>query len=240
VLDVKMGSGAFMTRMADAEELAESLVDVANGAGLPTTALITDMSEPLAPCAGNALEVAHACEFLLNRRSDRRVMDITLALGAELLMSAGIERDASVARARLAASLDSGKAAEHFERMVQVLGGPKGFLSNHAATLAAAPIIRPVHADEDAFIASIHTRELGLAVIELGGGRRVAADAIDHRVGLSQLLGKGARADRSTPLCFIHAADEASFERVSVLIKNAYIPSDRPGESATVLARITG
>ena len=240
VLDVKMGSGAFMTRMADAEELAESLVDVANGAGLPTTALITDMSEPLAPCAGNALEVAHACEFLLGRRSDPRVMDITLALGAELLLSTGIDSDTTAARARLAASLSSGKAAEHFERMVQALGGPKDFLSNYQSHLAAAPIIRAVHADEDGFISSIRTRELGLAVIELGGGRRVAADAIDHRVGLSQILGKGARADRATPLCLVHAADEASFERAAVLVKSAYIPGDRPGESATVLARITG
>ena len=240
VLDVKMGSGAFMTRMADAEALAESLVDVANGAGLPTTALVTDMSEPLAPCAGNALEVAHACEFLLCRRDDPRVMDITLALGTELLLSAGIDSDAATARARLATTITGGRAAEHFERMVRALGGPADFLSNYRSYLAPAPIIRPVHADEDGFVSSIRTRELGLAVIELGGGRRVASDAIDHRVGLSQLLGKGARADRATPLCLVHAADEASFERAATLIKSAYIPGERPGESATVLARITG
>jgi thymidine phosphorylase len=240
VLDVKMGSGAFMTRMADAEALAESLVDVANGAGLPTTALVTDMSEPLAPCAGNALEVAHACEFLLCRRDDPRVMDITLALGTELLLSAGIDSDAATARARLATTITGGRAAEHFERMVRALGGPADFLSNYRSYLAPAPIIRPVHADEDGFVSSIRTRELGLAVIELGGGRRVASDAIDHRVGISQLLGKGARADRATPLCLVHAADEASFERAATLIKSAYIPSERPGESATVLARITG
>ena len=240
VLDVKMGSGAFMTRMADAEALAESLVDVANGAGLPTTALVTDMSEPLAPCAGNALEVAHACEFLLCRRDDPRVMDITLALGTELLLSAGIDSDAATARARLATTITGGRAAEHFERMVRALGGPADFLSNYRSYLAPAPIIRPVHADEDGFVSSIRTRELGLAVIELGGGRRVASDAIDHRVGISQLLGKGARADRATPLCLVHAADEASFERAATLIKSAYIPGERPGESATVLARITG
>ena len=240
VLDVKMGSGAFMTRMADAEALAESLVDVANGAGLPTTALITDMSEPLAPCAGNALEVAHACEFLLGRRDDLRVMEITLALGTELLLSAGIDSDAATARARLATTITGGRAAEHFERMVRALGGPADFLSNYRSYLAPAPIIRPVHADEEGFVSSIRTRELGLAVIELGGGRRVASDAIDHRVGLSQLLGRGARADRATPLCLVHAADEASFERAAILIKSAYIPGERPGESATVLARITG
>ena len=240
VLDVKMGSGAFMTRMADAEALAESLVDVANGAGLPTTALITDMSEPLAPCAGNALEVAHACEFLLNRRSDPRVMEITLALGAELLLSAGLAADAASARAQLAQALASGRAAEHFDRMVVALGGPRDFVSTHATHLAAAPIIRPVHADGEGVVSAIHTRELGVGVIELGGGRRVASDAIDHRVGLSQLLGKGARADRAQPLCLVHAADEDSFSRAAEIVRAAYVLGERGGESATVLARITG
>jgi thymidine phosphorylase len=98
---------------------------VANGAGLRTTALITDMDEPLAPCAGNALEVAHACEFLLNRRAEPRVMAVTLALGAELLLGAGIESDGAAARARLAQTLTSGRAAEHFDRMVRALGGPR-------------------------------------------------------------------------------------------------------------------
>ena len=240
VLDVKMGSGAFMTRMADAEELAESLVDVANGAGLPTTALITDMSEPLAPCAGNALEVAHACAFLLNRRNDTRVTEITLALGAELLLSAGLAQDAATARGLLATTLTSGEAAEHFERMVQALGGPKGFLSNYSTHLAAAPIVRPVHAEGEGFVSSIRTRELGLAVIELGGGRRVAADVIDHRVGLSELLGKGALVDRAQPLCLVHAADEDSFNRAADIVKGAYVIGERGGESAAVLARITG
>ncbi len=240
VLDVKMGSGAFMTRMADAEALAESLVDVANGAGLPTTALITDMSEPLAPCAGNALEVAHACEFLLGRRDDPRVMEITLALGAELLVSAGLAPDTAAARERLSATLSSGKAAEHFERMVRALGGPKGFLADHAKHLTTAPIIRAVHADAEGYVSSIRTRELGLAVIELGGGRRVASDTIDHRVGLSQLLGKGARVDRTQPLCVIHAADEERLGRAAAIVRSAYAVGAHGGEQATVLARIAG
>ena len=184
--------------MEEARGLAESLVAVANGAGLKTTALITDMDEPLAPCAGNALEVAHACDFLLNRRAEPRVMEMTLALGAELLLSAGIAADAAAARDKLSATLTSGRAAEHFDRMVRALGGPADFLSRHEKHLAAAPIIRPVHADaRGRRCRAIRTRELGLAVIELGGGRRVASDRIDHRVGLSHLLGKGARADRA-------------------------------------------
>ena len=238
VLDVKVGSGAFMATMEEARGLAESLVAVANGAGLRTTALITDMDEPLAPYAGNALEVAHACGFLLNRIVNSRVMAITLALGAELLLSAGIDWDADAAKARLKATLDSGAAAEHFDRMVAALGGPNDFLQNHEQYLPTAPIIRPVYADDEGVVTSIRTRDLGIAVIELGGGRRVASDKIDHRVGLGQLLGKGFRTDFETPLCMIHAADEASFERAAAIVKSAYVVGGMPSTSPPVIARI--
>jgi thymidine phosphorylase len=239
VLDVKCGSGAFMATIGEARALAESLVAVANGAGLKTAALITDMDEPLAPCAGNAVEVAHACEFLLNRATDARVMAITLALGAELLLSAGVEPDAERATARLRKALESGAAAERFDRMVAALGGPKDFLASHPRHLAPAPVIRPVHAGTEGFVTSIRTRELGIAVIELGGGRRVASDAIDHRVGLTGLLGKGAAVGRDTPLCMIHAADETSFVRAAAIVKSAYTLGEAAGESAAILARIT-
>jgi thymidine phosphorylase len=239
VLDVKTGSGAFMATLEEAQALAQSLVAVANGAGLRTTALITDMDEPLAPCAGNALEVAHACDVLLGRTLGRRVMDITLALGAELLVGAGIDATAEAARARLAATLLSGKAVEHFDRMVRALGGPANFAGHHQRYLGRAPIVRPVLAEAAGYVSAIRTRDLGLAVIELGGGRRVASDGIDHRVGLSGLAGKGARLEAGTPLCLIHAADEASFTRAAEFVKKAYMSGEAPGESATILARVT-
>ena len=97
----------------------------------------------------------------------------------------------------------------------------------------------PPFAAQEGTVASIRTRELGLAVIELGGGRRVAADRIDHRVGLSALLGKGDRAERSTPLCLVHAADEAGFAKAAAMVKSAYAVGDQPARSATVLARVT-
>jgi thymidine phosphorylase len=228
-----------MATMDEARGLAESLVAVANGAGLPTTALITDMDEPLAPCAGNALEVAHAAEFLLGRRAEPRVMEVTLVLGAELLLSAGIASDEKAARTRLQQTLTNGKAAERFDMMVAALGGPRDFLANHQNYLAAAPVIRPVHAEAEGFVSAIRTRELGLAVIELGGGRRVASDRIDHRVGLSALLGKGDRVERSTPLCLVHAADEAGFAKAAAMVKSAYAVGEQPGQSSTVLARVT-
>jgi thymidine phosphorylase len=238
VLDVKCGSGAFMATVEEARALATSLVAVANGAGLKTTALITDMDEPLAPVAGNALEVIHAAEFLLNKRINTRVSDITLALGAELLVSAGMAPDIASARRMLEATLASGKAAEHFDRMVALLGGPKNFLSAHDKHLKRAPIIKPVYADAEGVVSAITTRNLGLAVIELGGGRRVAADSINHAVGLDNLLGKGFRADKDLPLCMVHAQTESDFEKAARIVKAAYTIGEHGASGPNVLERI--
>ncbi len=239
VLDVKCGSGAFMSNVEDARALATSLVAVANGAGLKTTALITDMDEPLAPVAGNALEVKHAAEFLLGRLVNSRVSDITLALGAELLFSAGIAKDIASARAKLEATLASGKAAEHFDRMVAMLGGPTNFLSTYDKHLQRAPIVRPIFADDEGTVTTIRTRELGLAVIELGGGRRVASDKINHAVGLDQLLGKGFLVDFNTPLCIIHAQSESDFERAAQIVKAAYTVGESGASGPNIIERIT-
>lgn len=228
VMDTKVGSGAFMEDLDHARALARSIVAVANGAGLRTTALITDMDEPLAPCAGNGLEVAHACDFLAGRQAMDRVMEVTLSLGAELLLGAGLAASSAEARGQLSRSLASGAAAERFDRMVRALGGPSDFVRNHGNHLGRAPIVKPVHADGAGVVMAIRTRDLGLAVIELGGGRRVATDRIDHRVGLSGLLGKGARADGATPLCLVHAADEAALARAAAIVKNAYVIGDAP------------
>ncbi|MFT3989098.1 thymidine phosphorylase [Aestuariivirga sp.] len=238
VLDVKTGSGAFMATREESEALAQSLVSVANGAGLKTTALITDMDEPLAPCAGNAIEIAHACGFLMGRIRNSRVHAITVGLGAELLVSAGLAQSHADAVAQLERSLEAGDAVERFNRMVKALGGPADFAEHCDAHLIAAPIVRPVYADGDGLVSSIRTRDLGLAVIELGGGRHTASDVIDHRVGLSQLLGKNFISDANTPLCLIHAADEEGFSRAAAIVKSAYAIGDGGAETAPILARI--
>jgi thymidine phosphorylase len=222
VMDVKTGSGAFMAKREDAKTLAQSLVRVANGAGLRTTALITDMDEPLAKCAGNALEVLHAVRFLKNELADSRVHEVTVRLGMELLVATKLAASSDEARKRLESALTSGKAVEIFGTMVAALGGPKDFMVAPEKYLRAAPIIKPVYADLDGTVTSIATRDLGLAVIELGGGRRRAEDKIDHAVGLDNLLGKNFHADINTPLATVHAADEASFARASAIVKAAY------------------
>jgi thymidine phosphorylase len=238
VMDVKCGSGAFMATLEDAKALATSLVAVANGAGLKTTALITDMDEPLAPCAGNALEVAHAADLLLGTRRDPRVEDINVSLGAELLVSAGVSTTLADARTTLEKTLTSGKAAEHFDKMVAALGGPKNFLNTYQKHLKRTPIAKPVFASEAGVVSSIRTRELGLAVIELGGGRRVASDTINHAVGLDSLLGKGTRVDTKTPLCMVHAQTDIDYEKASAIVKSAYIIGDTGMSGPNIIARI--
>lgn len=238
VLDVKCGSGAFMQSLDEAAALAESLVAVANGAGLKTTALITDMDEPLAPVAGNALEVAHASRFLLGDERNPRVLDITLALGVELLVSAGLSGSLEAAREQLMTALQSGKAAEHFDMMVRLLGGPPNFLAKHASHLRTAPVTLPVHAEGEGVVTAIRTRDLGLAVIELGGGRRVAADRIDHAVGLDGLLGKGGKANSKTPLCIVHAADRQSAERAAAIVRASYVLGKSGASGPDIIRRI--
>ncbi|HLS59409.1 MAG TPA: thymidine phosphorylase [Paracoccaceae bacterium] len=228
VLDVKTGSGAFMETLEDARNLADSLVDVANAVGCPTRALITDMNEPLASAAGNALEVANAARFLRGDAIDGRLWDVTVALGGELLALAGIEADPAAGAERIAAAFASGAAAERFDRMVAALGGPVGFLDAWEQHLTRAPLMAEVTATEAGFVTAIDGRELGYAVIVLGGGRRRSGDRIDHRVGLDALLGLGAAVEAGDALAVVHAADEAGLAAATARVRAAY----RIGEAA--------
>ncbi len=238
VMDVKCGSGAFMAKREDAVALAKSLVSVANGAGLKTTALITDMDEPLACFAGNSLEVLHAAEFLKGTLYDSRTKEVTIRLGMELLLNTKPSLTKEEARAKLELALTSGKAAEIFGRMIAALGGPIDFMDDPFNHLPRAPIIRPVYAESEGLVASIATRDLGLAVIELGGGRRRAEDKIDHTVGLAQLVGKNHLVNVHIPLAMVHARDEASFVKAAAIVKQAYQIGTPSKASPLILERL--
>ncbi|MDR5651136.1 thymidine phosphorylase [Ruixingdingia sedimenti] len=220
VLDVKVGSGAFLPGADQAQALARALVETANGAGCRTSALITDMDQPLARTAGNALEVAEAMDTLTGRRVTPRLRDLTVALGAEVLALCGAAPDAAAGGRAVAAALDSGRAAERFGRMVAALGGPADFADRWADHLPAAPVVRDVFADAPGHVAAIDTRAVGLAVVALGGGRQRESDRVDPRVGFSGLAGLGARAD--APLGRVHAATEADAEAAAAALRAAY------------------
>jgi thymidine phosphorylase len=239
-MDVKTGSGAFMPTLEGARELAESIASVANGAGLPTAALITNMGEPLASAAGNAVEVLNAVDYLTGAKRDARLHAVTLALGAELLTLAGLARDRVAARAALERSLANGAAAERFERMVAALGGPADFLSRARALLPTAPVVVAAQPERAGFVQSIDAREIGLVVVELGGGRARASDTIDPAVGLTRLAGVGAEVSADAPLALVHARDEASAAAASARLSAAYHIGDAPPAkiSDPVVARI--
>ncbi len=223
VLDVKAGNGAFMASARDAGRLATSLVEVANGAGLKTTALITDMNQPLASAAGNAVEVTNAVDFLTGKVRDPRLLDVTLALAAEMLVSTGIAGTTREGLARAGRALDGGQAAETFGRMVALLGGPADFLQRPEAYLKSAPVERAVSAPASGFVTGVATRDIGVAVVALGGGRTRPEDGVDHAVGLTRLLSVGTEVRRGDPLALVHARSEAQAVEASKAVAAAYM-----------------
>jgi len=223
VMDVKTGTGAFMASIDDARALAESLVSVANRAGARTSALITDMNEPLASAAGNAVEVANAVDFLTGRHRDPRLYDVTVALGGELVALSGLASDAAAGERRVAEVFDSGVAAEFFGRMTAALGGPADFMDKPEKYLPAAPVITTVEAEWQGTIVGVDARAVGIAVVELGGGRERASDDIDHAVGFTALAGLGDRVGNGgKPLAVVHARDAATGERAAAALHSAY------------------
>ncbi|MEY4983476.1 MAG: hypothetical protein RIR62_1742 [Pseudomonadota bacterium] len=239
VLDVKCGSGAFMDTVEKAEALARALVSTAQGAGCMTSALITDMSQPLATAAGNALEVIEVMETLTGTSVNDALRGLTIALGGEALALGGIAADARDGERRIEQALDSGQAAEYFARMVAAQGGPADFVERWPDRLPSAPLIAEVVSDSDGFVVGIDTRALGEAVVHLGGGRLREGDRINPSVGLSDMAGLGEGVSRGLPLAMIHAATEADAQAAARRVAAAYrIGTTPPEEPPLVLKRI--
>lgn len=228
VLDVKVGSGAFMKSVEEAKELAESLVFVANGAGVNTSALITDMNQPLASAAGNALEVQNAVDFLNGTHRDPRLERVVIELVAHGLVHGKLAMDVEEGRDQARNALESGKAAAHFGKMIAGLGGPSDFMQNSAAHLPKADIIREVQADQSGFIAQIDAKQVGMGVVVLGGGRKAPGDALDYAVGFDRLAPLGAKIEQGAPLARLHANDAALADEAEARLKAAYTIGDAP------------
>ncbi|MCX8504031.1 MAG: thymidine phosphorylase [Alphaproteobacteria bacterium] len=226
VMDVKTGSGAFMPTLEGSRELAQSLADVATGAGLPTTALITDMDEPLASAAGNAVEVMNAIEYLTGTHRDPRLHQVVLALGADMLLIGGLVQTLEEGFKKLDAAISSGAAAERFQRMVTALGGPADLMDHPQNYLPKAQVIVPVLANANGIVQSIATREIGLAVVALGGGRTRAEDGIDHSVGFTKLISVGTSVSNDTVLGFVHARTQTDAEAASAHLRRSYTIGD--------------
>ena len=238
VLDVKIGSGAFMKTAEEARALATALTETANAAGCKTTAVITDMNQPLAPSLGNALEVAEVMRALTGGASGPLV-EITAALGGVLLANADLAPGVQQGADMILERLRDGGVADRFGRMIAAMGGPVEFVDNWPRFLPEANVIREVPAPQDGFVQAINGEALGLAVVGLGGGRQVEVDVIDPSVGLSGVVRLGQQVTTGQPLAVVHAArEEAAQDAEKAVLSAITVGSDVPQTPPLIHERI--
>ncbi len=241
VMDIKTGSGAFLETLEAGRALAESLVTVAQGAGLPTVALLTDMNQVLGRNAGNALEVAEAVAFLNGTECDPRLHELVLALGGRMLLLGGLANTLEQAHGQLQQALDNGQAAERFARMVHALGGPADLLRQPERYLPRAAIVKAALPRAGGFVQRMDTRALGLAIVQLGGGRRQPGDKIDHAVGFSQVAQIGEWVDAQRPLALIHAADVTQADNAIAAVQEAItVTESAPSVRPVIIEKLDG
>jgi thymidine phosphorylase len=239
VMDVKVGSGAFLPDTERARELARAIVDVARGNGLPTAALLTDMNQVLGRTAGNAVEVRESIDHLTGAARDERLTEVTLALSAELLVLGGVFADGAEALVAAERALDGGAAAERFSAMAAELGGPSDLVEAPDRHLRAAPVAREVAPVQSGTVAKVDVRAVGIAVVGLGGGRARETDPVDHSVGFTDVAALGERVgpgDR--PLAVVHARDEASAEQAADALRAAFTLGDGPEQSVPIVMEV--
>ncbi len=239
VLDVKTGSGAFMKDMNAARALAKALVETANAAGCKTTAVISDMNQPLAASLGNALEVAEVMRVLTADPSGPLV-EISAALGGVLLANAGLAKDVQAGTDAITAALQDGRAAERFGRMIAAMGGPVRFVENWARFLPEATVIREVKAPASGYVTAIDGEALGMVVVDLGGGRVVESDTIDPAVGLGQVVRLGDKIAQGQPLAVVHAARPDAADRSALAVRAAITISPSAPEALPLIKERVG
>lgn len=240
VMDLKCGNGAFMDNIEDARRLAHSIVSVANEAGTQTSAILTDMNQVLGRNVGNALEVIEAVEYLKGEKVDARLHQITLELCAELLVNAQLSKDLVSAKKQLQKVLDSGKALEIFAKMVAALGGPTDFCERPLHYLPRAAIVRPVYPENPGYVTAMDTRDIGLSIIELKGGRVRPDQKLDYATGYSRFCQIGDLVDDSTPLAVVHAQTEDEYKHAAAALrKHIEVGAAHPLAHSSIIEKIS-
>lgn len=235
LLDLKLGSGAIFRERGEGEALARLLAATAAALGLGCELAFTDMDQPLANAAGNALELDAAARVLRGEDSRSRLYRLNLSLCARLLVQGGLCVDLAQAQARVHWALCSGTAAQRFEAMVRAMGGPADALSAPQRWREQAPCIGELCAADDGMLAAIDTRLLGEVCLQLGAGRGRADVRIDPRVGLSDILEVGACVRRGDPLLRIHARSVDALQAARAQLSPALQISDRVAEPRPLL-----
>lgn len=238
VMDLKCGNGAFMENSEDAKALARSIVDVANGAGTKTTALITDMNQVLGYSVGNAVEVKEALDYLSGKNIETRLDTVTKQLCQELLVSSGLCHDLSDAANKVNRALSSGAALEKFAQMAAALGAPKDFVENSDKYLPKAKIIRPVYANESGYVRAMPVRDIGMLIVALKGGRTHPDQKLDLATGFTSFCQIGDFVDQSVPLAFVHAQSEEDYNMASEKLKSLIEIGDKPQERPLIAEKV--
>lgn len=215
VMDVKVGNGAMMTSMDDATALAQSIVNVANNAGVNTQAIITDMNQVLGTTAGNALEIYETVKYLTGKQREPRLHAVVVSLATAMLISAKIATDNKDALTKINDVLDSGTAAELFETMIYTLGGPVDLLDNPWGAMQKANYIVEILAPQHGYISAMQTRDIGMAVVAMKGGRLTNGQPIDHSVGYDRILPVGTLVNRGDIVARVHASSESDAQLAS-------------------------
>lgn len=227
VLDVKWGSGAFMKTLEQAQELARSLVQTANGMGVKTTALITDMNQPLGRMIGNALEVDEAIA-VLKGEGPEDVTELTIELGAELLVSAGKESNVEDGRKKIQQVISGGAPLQRLKELISAQGGDL----NASRRLGFE---RDVQAADSGYVCRINTDRIGMAIIEMGGGRKQIGDQIDHSVGLEFLVRIGDKIEEGQPIAKLYCDDKKVAEYAANLVSLAVGTLPSPAEAPKLI-----
>ena len=238
VLDVKFGRGAFMKEKAKARELAEALVSVAKTMGKPTRAVMTAMDQPLGRAVGNALEVIESIECLRGE-GPADTMEVTYALGEQMLLLANVAKDAREARTQLENSVKSGEALKKFGEMIAAQGGDARVVDD-VNRLPRARLTEPFVAVRGGFVTDVDAMGVALAALRLGAGRARAEDRIDHAVGINELVKIGERVANGAPLGVIHANDEAALADAKDMLAKAIAVGDERREPPRLIDEVIG
>ena len=221
VMDVKVGNGAMMNNLTDAKALAESIVSVANGAGVKTQAIITDMNQVLGTSAGNAVEMYETAKYLTGKQREPRLHKVVQSLASAMLINTNLASNEKDAHEKIERVLRSGLAAEVFDRMIAALGGPTNFIEKPWDSMTKANVILEVKAAQHGYIATMDTRAVGMSVVGLGGGRTAPRQKVDHTVGFDRILPLGVQVNRGEVIARVHAKDEDSANAAIAQFNNA-------------------
>ncbi len=235
VMDVKVGNGAMMRSYAEAETLAQNITSVANGAGVNTQAIITDMNQVLGTSAGNAIEMYETVKYLTGAQREPRLHKVVNTLGCAMLVNSGLAVNIEQASYQIERVLMSGKAAEVFERMIAALGGPMDFIENPWRSMHKAELVVDIKANQNGYLSHMDTRLVGMAIVGLGGGRTAPEQHVDHSVGFDRILPLGAHVNRGEVIARVHANDQSSAVKASQQFNQAISYSEEAPKLAPVI-----